>query len=854
MRITIAAAVACLGLVSLSLATDSEAAIRRYELNIPRQALDTALKDLAQQTGLQVARFSDAGNSDAFVGPLRGQYSVGQALDTLLAPSGLTYRPLNERAYIVLTPRELSQRAESLAPAPSPPQPEKSFWDRFRLSQVDQGQTGGGGSTESSGTSSGSDDRIRLEEVVVTAQKRRERLIDTPQSVSVLSSDDLTRLGATQFRDFANSVPGLSFTTNGAGFTQLSLRGVTTGFDIGSTVGLYIDEVPYGSSSGFVNGGQLALDVGLFDLDRIEVLRGPQGTLYGASSMGGLIKYVGREPDATRFGVDAQTGVSDTQEGSISYNGSLVLNAPLVADKAALRASGFYSHDGGYVDNLTLGQKDVNRSGVYGGRLDFLFTPTESLSIRLGGFLQNISRDGQGTADFTFTGPPVDGSLEQQRLFKEPFDQRFRLVSGTVNYGFGPAKLTSVSGYQTMRGSTVFDLSALYVPLFGGAYSAVGYPVAWSVDKFTQEVRLASNQTQALEWLIGAFYTSESSRRLEGFFLRDPAGRPTPNTLFNLSVPTSYRESAAFADLTYHLNAKFDVSAGIRYAQNHQSFTQDGSGPFAPSAPTRRSSEDVSTYLANARYHLNDRATAYVRYATGYRPGGPNFVLNDPATGQPLAPTTFQSDRLKSYEAGIKAESADRNVSVDWDVYYVDWNNIHVASAKSGFGIIVNASSGATVRGTELSIALRPVDGLMVAAAVAYQDPSLRANDPILGAVAGERLPNTAHLTGTLNGDYRLPVDGWRPVIGATVRYVGDRTTSFDQSAGNPQYHLPKYTTIDLRTGFSVSAVDVQLYLHNLFDKRGELSGYTAYSLAGGPAEVSILQPRTVGLSASTHF
>lgn len=202
-------------------------------------------------------------------------------------------------------------------------------------------------------------------DIVVTAQKKAERLLETPQSATAISGEDLARINAVQFRDFANSVPALSFTTAGPGQTQLTLRGVTAGNDIGPTVGVYVNDVPYGSSTAFTNASSLSLDAGLFDMDRIEVLRGPQGTLYGASTMGGLIKYVTAAPELDVLSGSAQAGVSDTRHGGISYNGTVAVNAPIVTDKIALRANGFYSHDGGFIDNLALGRKDVNRSRVY---------------------------------------------------------------------------------------------------------------------------------------------------------------------------------------------------------------------------------------------------------------------------------------------------------------------------------------------------------------------------------------------------------------------------------------------------------------------------------------------------------
>src|SRR4029077_18105610 len=551
----------------------------------------------------------------------------------------------------------------SMAPAGSPPsdspkEGDKSLWNRFRVAQVDQGAPASAAAVEKKSAQTSDNKAIRLEEVIVTAQKREERMIDTPQSVSVVSSDDLAKLGATQFRDFANTVPGLSFATNGAGFTVVSLRGVTTGFDLSPTVGIYVDEVPYGSSTAYGAAGALfALDVGLFDLDRIEVLRGPQGTLYGASTIGGLIKYVTKRPDTTSFSGDAQTGVSGTQDGDVNYNVAASINMPVMTDKVAVRASGYESHEGGYIDNVALGQKDVNRSDIYGGRLNVSLTPTDTLAIRIDGFLQDISDGSWATADYTFAGVPLYGSLNQYRRLAEPFGQRFRVVSGSVIYNFGAATLTSISSYQTAQIQTFFDESVGLVPLlrlFGRSYSAVGVAGDTSTEKFVQEVRLTSTGPRVLEWLIGGFYTHETNGGGSHIVLRDLAGEPAPNDLFTYSTPTLYEEHAAFGDLTWHLTSKFDVTGGVRYAQNEQKFTQFGSGLLARSAPTVRSTEDVFTYLANALYHFSDHASGYLCYASGYRSGCPNGPAVNPIAGGFAFPPPFHADQLKSYEVGFK--------------------------------------------------------------------------------------------------------------------------------------------------------------------------------------------------------
>lgn len=694
-----------------------------------------------------------------------------------------------------------------------------------------------------------------LEEVVVTAQKRDERLIDTPQSVTVVSADELAKLGAVQFRDFANTVPGLSFSNYSGNGPQISLRGVTTGFDVSPTVGIYIDDVPYGSSTTFASGAQFALDLGLFDIDRIEVLRGPQGTLYGASTMGGLIKYVTKQPSTGEFGGDVQAGVSGTQDGGTNFIVAGSLNAPVSSDLVGLRISAFESRNGGYYNNIALGQENVDRGDVYGGRIDLLFTPTEDLTIRVNGFMQNTTRTGDPTTDYTYDGQPQYGTYGQYRLIPETWDQHFKLGAATVNYNFGPASLTSVTSYQTNRTQNVLDASALYLPFLDApplnyTFSAVGFPADISTDRFTQELRLASHENSRLEWLIGAYYNHEKSTNDQTSILLDQAGQPAPNILYTASFPSKYEEYAAFGDLTYHLTSKLDVTGGVRYAYNDQEYTQTGSGLLGASYPTTTSDGHAVTYLADARYHFSSHSTGYIRYATGYRPGGPNFVLNDPVTGLPDAPRTFESDTLKSYEIGFKAETVDQHFGFDVDTYYIDWSNIQVVTVVDGIGVRVNAPGGATVQGAELSLMARPTNKFSASAAFAYQHAYLNDASAALGASAGERLPNVPRFTGSLLADYQVSDASWRPTVGTTVRYVSERDASFDGSLGFPQYHLPSYTAVDLRAGFFVSTVNVQLYVHNVFDEKGQLSSDTSW----GSSRVALLQPRTIGVTATAHF
>ncbi len=854
MRITAALAVAFLTLTSFAAASEAQAAIRR-PTNIPPQALRPALHLLSKEREFQVIFRTDV-VADVKTQGATGELTVDEALTKLLAGTGLTYRYLDNNTVTIL-PETLPAADGGMAPRSGE---EKA---RVRVAQADpHGMTkvaeGQDKQTAAADTAEQASGERGIAEIIVTAQKRAERLIDVPQSVSVLSAETLARLDALQFRDFANTVPGLSFWTAGPGYTQVTLRGVSVGFDQSPTVAIYYDDVPMGSNTAFGGGNYRTFDAALFGIERVEVLRGPQGTLYGVGSMGGLLKYVSKSPDPTRFSGDARAGVSQTQSGSASYYGGVELNAPIIRDKLAVRASAFGSHDGGYFDNALLGQEDVNRSDIYGGKLDILATPTDAFTIRVTGLVQNSDADGNAFVNYTPAGQPIAGELDQLRAIEEPFKQRVRLASGVVKYDFGPVALTSVSAHQTMVTTPQADISVVYVPafqaLYGRTYSAVANNSPGEVRKFTQELRLASDERGALDWVLGGFYLRENAALISAVILRDATGAPAVNDILSNYNPSRFEEVAGFGNLTWHLTSRFDVSAGTRYAHNELDFTQTGTGRLAVNRPKVSSSDSVATYSLSLQYRFNDLANVYARYATGYRPGGPNFTLAALGNAQSTAPTEFEADTLKSYEVGFKGEFLDRRYAVDLAVYTIDWNNIQTFALRDNQSVRINAAGGATIRGAELTLTARPFERFVATGAFAYTDAGLSERDADLNAAKGERLPWSPRISGALSADYRLPLDlGDQTTLGATLRYVGDRTTSLGVTT-IPPYTLPSYSLWDVRAATVFGSVTAQLYVRNVLDERAQLAGFIRGNLATGNAELSIAQPRTVGISLTTQF
>nr|MBA3565014.1 TonB-dependent receptor [Gammaproteobacteria bacterium] len=594
----------------------------------------------------------------------------------------------------------------------------------------------------------GANDDLALEEFVVTAQKRTEALAEIPQSVTVLTGGTLERQHADNFQDYLSLIPGLSLAGATPGVSRITLRGINTG-GVASTVGIYVDEVPFGSSSGLANGASLAGDFDTFDVTRLEVLRGPQGTLYGASSLGGVLKFVTNPPSTEGFEARGQGGVEPVEGGDLGYSGTGLVNIPLT-DQLAIRASGFYRSDDGFIDSIgnnpipslldpsinivegTRIAEDVNELDTFGGRISGLFEPGDNLSVRITALLQNIE---SAASDYFEADPvtlePLYGDLVLSQYHPEFTDIDYRVYSGTVDWDLGFANLVSSTSYATFEQDFQVDLAFGLAPvvtlLFG---DPVNRPLSaileqtTGTDKLTQELRLSSPDNESLEWLVGAFYTEEKSRIDPQDLFAVEAGTETiaagvPQVL-EVFLTSNFEEYAAFANATWHLTPRIDLTFGGRASRNEQVASQliDDSalGGGRTAFEDARSSENVFTYSVAPRFELSDDASIYTRIATGYRPGGPNVL---PSLAPPGTPTTYDSDTLTSYEVGLKADWLDRRYSLDIAAYYLDWEDIQLFAVINDTG--VNANGGTAIgKGVEFTAAARPAPGLTFSLNGAY--------------------------------------------------------------------------------------------------------------------------------------
>ena len=697
-----------------------------------------------------------------------------------------------------------------------------------------------------------------VETVVVTANRRREPAREVPMQVNVLSTENLQRAGAKSLGDYLTSEAGVELTSvGGPGYGSVGIRGVTTGSQTIATVGAYVDDVAVGSSSAFAKGPGLLLDMGLLDLNHIELLRGPQGTLYGASAMGGVLKYVTNVPDTGEFSGKVSLGGSKTTNGRASSTLSGVVNVPLKQDVAAVRVSAYQDRAGGWVEATgPAAASAINRGDSTGARASELVTPIKDLTFRLTATVQDIKRDGYDFVNYDpKTSQPVAGELSRSLSLREPYRVKTELYSGEVEYELGWARLNSVTSMQKVRHEALIDATAIYNPLLGGGFSKIILAQPASFDRTSQEFRLTSKSNSQFEWLAGLYFNRETGSNNQVVDTALTGGAVGPQ-LAVVSIPSVYKEYAAFGDLTWKFNSALSVTAGLRIARNRQTFSQISAGPLVGNKSlSAESSEGTTTYLLTGRYALSPESSVYGRVATGYRPGGPNAVVLDIKTGQPVIPnTTFASDSLTSYEVGYKADLLNKMLSVEAAIYDLEWRNIQQPRAISGVSVIANAGN-ARVRGAELSATYRPLAQWTMVAKGAYTDAKLTEDAPGLNAVSGDRLPDSPKFSASLSANYSFALAANPAYAGLAYRHVGSRDAGFRVGSNTlPSYILPSYSLVDLQAGVDVGRFGIGMFVRNAFDKRAQLSASTAFVPLGGSALVSVAQPRTVGLTVSASF
>jgi iron complex outermembrane receptor protein len=855
MKIGLIGTTLCLCLVGISHAQTAHASIRKT-INIPAEELGAALQTVAKDYDFQILYRTE------IVKDLRTQGAVGslssdEVLTKVLSGTGLTYKYLDPSTVTIM--QAPAGAADQSASDASNGGGKKSSQD-FRVAQVDHGANSQSSPVGSnvSGTQE-NQNKVGLEEIIVTATKRAERLQDVPMAASVITGAQLMATQATTLQDVVNATPGLQLISASPVTNELVVRGISVASSINASVATYVDETPFSPEGPFAFSTALAPNLDTYDLARIEVLRGPQGTLYGANALGGLLKYVTNAPDPSGYSASFLTGVNSVDHsGQTGWEIHGMVNLPLGHD-SALRIVADDTYFPGYIDDPSRGAKDINDIRRDGVRGSFLWEPTQNFSIRLSANYQKLTAGDFGTEDVSAaTLKPIFGDLVQERDLPQPLSVNNQIYNATINWNLDLGTLVSSTSYSEAHLALQFDETSELgplTPIYFGRNLGVAATVTGPARTFTQEVRFSSPSNQKWEWIAGLYFDHQSGGDNQAIV---PADLKTGQLLNNLrpildsaNITSTYREYAGFGDLTYHFTSAFEVTAGGRFSSNDQTFNEVTTGLLVGAdAISHDSSQSVFTYSVDAKYRFNPETMAYARIATGFVPGGPN----DTILGA-MVPATFHSSTTTNYEVGVKGSAAEGRFSYDFDVFDVKWQDIQLEAIVDNFESITNGGA-ARSDGVEGGVGFVPVQGLTLSLNGAYTNARLTQNTPTsFGGLAGDRLPLSPFFAGTAAISYERPL--WTDVsgfAGLEWHYEGGRLSEFEM--GLPRQDLPAYSLVNLHAGLSFHHITLTAYVKNVGDVQAINSvAQEALPLQGMSAlSANINPPRTIGLTLGAKF
>ncbi|BBB13221.1 TonB-dependent receptor [Sphingopyxis sp. FD7] len=752
--------------------------------------------------------------------------------------------------------------------------------------------------------------------IIVTATKRDANLQDIPFSINAQTAEDIQKSGAVTLEDLSRNVAGLSVQNLGPGQSQVSVRGVSAGQvvrdqpGVKEQVGVYLDE-------SVISLSLFTPDIDLYDLNRVETLRGPQGTLFGSGSVGGTIRYITNQP---KIGV---------MEGSVEANLNLVdgddigghlkgaVNVPM-GDNAAMRAVGYYTRYGGFINAIgPAGKEDVNSGERYGGRLALTFEPSDNLSITPRVVYQKVKADGFNRQEiynlyaneFTTTRPTVTfDEREQYLLLREAFEDETLIADLKIDVGLGGATLTSVTSYINRDILVSRDASALT----GSVSVDLGFPDAGvllpsnlldttDLETWTQEVRVASDNDGPFQWLVGGFYSKIDrvyAQRLPtpGYdaFTDATLGAGTSAAVangfpadspYNADLPYDIKQFAIFGEVSYDITDAFTATAGGRYYDFKETRSFVSGGLFANGdnrTDSTKSSGFTPRFLLS--YDVSDNVTVNAQASKGFRLGGVNDPLNLPLCS-PDDEALFGSfqdyddETLWNYELGVKTQG--RGFTFNAAGFYNDIKNLQVTldAGTCSSRIVFNVPKAHSM-GVEFELGLSPADGLDLNLSGSLIEAEFDSTLPgaltaATGIRDGNRLPSVPKFQLSASGSYEWPIgDSASMYVAASFQHVGTRYTQPADQENNPRtfvhglpfggapagasttvdLQLPDYQLVNLSAGVDFdNGLSLIAYVNNVFDENALLSFDRE---RGGRARLgySVGQPRTFGITARKTF
>lgn len=727
-----------------------------------------------------------------------------------------------------------------------------------------------------------------LEEIIVTARKRAENLQEIPASIQALSNEAIARAGLQTMDDYARKIPSLSYVARGPGANKIVFRGVNgagTAFFTDSSAAVYLDEQP-------LTQPVLTPEPRLIDIERIEALSGPQGTLYGGSAQSGTLRIVTNKPDTTRFESNVSVNTRTGSTSDPSYEVSGVLNMPLVDDKFAVRLVGFSARDGGFIDNVLgsspggtfdnagrVGENVAGEADYIGGRVAARWNINDSWSATLGIVHQDLESSGN-----TEHSPELVGDLRQVRFIDEFREDAWTQYGLTIEGDLGFAQVVAASSYFSREILYQLD-NTEYVAYLRGFYSSyAGYtyyvqyafgpdPVGlgWinpqDTRRFSQEIRLSS-EGEKIAWLAGIYYerfddhwdfqsriqdyeSTNSFAYWYAYYGATPG--TTDNAFWNSNNQTQTEQYAAFGELTYTLNDDWAFTVGARWFDHERDrryFVAQPRGRVAQDLNPVKSESD-STIKLSASYRIDDDKMVYALYSEGFRNGGQNI-----ARPGAVLPVNYDPDFLQNYEIGLKSMWADGRLRMNVTGFHMVWDDYQLGVVDPGplFATMIVNFGDAEIDGVEVDMSAVIANGLEFDLNALALNAETTSDNALVGVNAGARLPISAELklSSSLQYTMQREVYGGNPYFRLQYSYYGDSLNSVECNTPNCSEPLvqPSYSVADFKVGIDAKNWDVNLFVNNVGDERAAL-----YRVPPAPPGiVTVNRPREYGISFTRRW
>ena len=787
--------------------------------NIQPNTMSEALTLFAMQTDSQILFSPKVVENKKSMG-LKGEYTQQQALEKLLAGTNLAITKNGEKVFMIVS----SEQEEEINAKIYMGDSEKK---RYRNAVI--------------------------EEVRVTANKREQNLQDVAASLSALTGDDLNRIGAVGAEDYLAQIPGVNYNALGRGRSPIIIRGVATGSttfsDQQSTTAIYIDDLPSLNRWG----AWTNTDPNTFDIERIEVLRGPQGTLFGSGSLGGAVRVINKKPTALEFQSSVDIGQSFTQSGDDSSSLNAMLNIPLIQDELSLRVVGFTRNDGGYIDNTLRNEKNVNSGETKGGRLLLAYTPNDSFKLGLTVTHQSdIVDDGSAT----FRDDVDGGPYEFNGILKAFSDTSMSIYNIGAEYDYGTIKLVSSTTYSEREVKISRDYGQVTDAFFetGLVPGETFHQVTDDVRTFAQELRLSSLGEDNLHWTVGVFYLEQDiddSEIWTSVHLDDPI-------VEGIYLPY-ITEKAVFGEVTYTVSNQLSVTVGGRWFDNTFEFevpvfeglALEGSFP----TPLLEEKSNSFTPKVSVSYYAAEDVHFYATISEGFRVGQVNFG----ATPENGVPVSFGPDSLWNYEIGMKSIWNDGRVKLNATAFYIDWSDIQLGRTTildNDLAVSYTDNAGDAIsKGIEVEAIYIPFDHLELGTSFTYNEATLESVLDGVDLTPGSKLPGSPEfsmsnyvqyivedLPSNLAGYFRL-----------SHRHVGEAVSDI---INEDHLFSDTYNAFDLRAGLLYENYEVAVYVDNLTNNDAITSRYNVgVDLdSWSTFRAYRLKPRTIGLTFRVDF